>query len=521
MNIAQDQESEDQNTLLLNTTHQRTRYGDISRTARTGALHQTVTHAVNSVQAGLSRFGEGRYSAFSELDLHWLAFAMLDYVAERTNFSDGIARHKVIKASLLAAREQARAKELCEILDDEGLEVGLSMLFDALCNRGNNYRAFKVEVWDAEQGEYKQRRFWLLKTVFTDIKSETDEWLFELTNEGYIAYFGLMEQDAIDLARINLLRVEMLLDRGAFGEALTLAETNSKQAHRLTTEIKAIRRQIERQIRAVDMDRVTYLGNEGILQIKKLQDDLKMLGTVVRNHIDTTSESTRLNQLMLLSEKLRDQKSATVRLSSESMELPDTFREHQYKLFRRREHMAGRRLPPLESVIDHLGSLPHNQINESADEFLALLNSPIAIDIFDPGAMLVQLDRVMTRESNKGIDAEVSDEDELYLPDDYESSLTPDLVKETRDWLVRCLPEEGGRLSLLIEQALAQLGIDEAIIVQAIAIICLDPDDTLSGHHFDSRPLGESYAIELEDGRRMYGEDLLLLPNYKRKKDKH
>ncbi|CAE6916105.1 hypothetical protein ACOMICROBIO_NCLOACGD_02450 [Vibrio sp. B1ASS3] len=500
-------------TLETPSNSQRTRFGDISRTNRTASLMRVFTQAVASAQSGLSHLEEGKFRRFGELDLQWLSFAQLDFVAEQTEFSAGIERDRVVSGVLPQAREQAKALGCFGELGDEGLKRGLELLFDSLCNRGERYKAFKVPMWDAELQRFITRKFWLLKTVAIDgERTELGNGLFELTDEAYMLLFGLMEQDALDLARINVLRMEMLLSRGAFGEAVSLADNNARQAQRLTSEIRTLRRQIIRSISSVAIERVEYLGSEGIYQVDKLQNDLGSLGTLVRKYLDTLTDTNQLRQLSMLKEKLDAQRKATINLQTQIMDLPDTFRQQQHKLFRRRAHMEGRRLPPLEQAIKPLAILPFADINRVADEFLARFSYPVAVELFDPGSLLQQFNRVLERNERSEIDTIVEDE-EVELLEEFVSQLTPQMVASVRQWMRVVIPAEGALLSTLIERALVEHDSDTAVAVQGIAIVSLDPqnDEEMSVlFRFRASPTAERYSIVLGDGRRAHGHDLHL-----------
>ena len=491
----------------------RKKFDDISRTNRTAALMQAFTRAIISVQSSLLRLEDGKYRTFAKMDLHWLAFAQLDLVAERTEFSTGIERDRVIIDILPLACEQAEVLGYYSQLGTEGLKVGLELLFDALCNRGERYKAFKVPTWDAEQKRFAMRKFWLLKSIVTDEDcKESNDSLFELTDEAYLLLFGMMEQDALDLARINVLRMEMLLSRGAFSEAVSLADSNARQAQRQTVEIRTLRRRIIRRIGSVDIERIEHLGSEGVRQVDKFQQDLDSLSTIVRQHLNTGSDPDQQRQLSRLKEKLDEQRKATIRLQKEIMDLPDTFREHQHKLFRRRDLMPGRGLPPIDSAIQSLADFPIGYINRVAEEFIARLSPPVAVDLFDPGSMLQQLNCTLERRPHHDVDTVTEDED-IELPEEYESSITPQMVVSVRQWMRSVIPSEGELLSNLLRRALQEHDIDTAVAVQGIALISLDPHDEagMAAHfRFHASPSADRYNISLGDGRRVHGHELTL-----------
>lgn len=498
----------------------RTRFGDISRTNRTASLMRVFTQMLGSVHVGLSHLEEGKYRQFVELDLSWLAFALLDFVAEQSEWKTGIERDRIINGVLPQACEQANVLGCFDVLGDDGIRVGLEVLFDALCNRSGRYKAFNIMLWDAESQLLTKRQFWFLKTKAVDgDRTALGNGLFELTDEAYLLLFGMMEQDALDLARINLLRMEMLLSRGAFGEAVSLADNNIRQAQRLTLEIRTLNRQILRSIASVDIERVEYLSGQGIEQLNKLQEDLDELGHVIRNHLDTITDTKQLKLLSMLKEKLDGQRKAMLILHNQIMALPDTYRQQQHKLFRRRSHMEGRRLPPLENFLVSLALLPIDETNRVADDFLAQLSSPISVDLFDPGSLLQQLASVLERQHTNMSDVTVKDED-IEFPEEFASPLTPHKVVSVYQWMREVIPLEGELLSRLLERARDEKGDDTAVAVQGIAIVSLDPQDDIkdsSSFRFHASPMAKRYSVMLGDGRHAHGHDLHLsiAPNIK------
>ncbi|HSO18076.1 MAG TPA: hypothetical protein VLT88_01380, partial [Desulfosarcina sp.] len=137
-------------------------------------------------------------AAWDGLDLLWVAFAILDVISELTEYQAGATRAEILDRIVPLVRKQASVCGLEATRD--GLTDVLGKVFDHLVNRHNRYLPFQYTWFDGTAGRYRQRRFWLIKTVYT---GEGREALFTLTDEGYSAYFGLHETGALDATAIG------------------------------------------------------------------------------------------------------------------------------------------------------------------------------------------------------------------------------------------------------------------------------------------------------------------------------
>ncbi len=131
---------------------------------------------------------------------------MLDAVSELTEYRIRATRKEVLERVLPLARRQAIIVEADSKGADEKITDDLNEVLDHLVNRGNRYLPFMYNYFDGASGSYRERRIWLVKTVFTDQGGET---LFSLIAEGYAADFGLHETGALNAAAIGNLRIKL------------------------------------------------------------------------------------------------------------------------------------------------------------------------------------------------------------------------------------------------------------------------------------------------------------------------
>ncbi len=123
---------------------------------------------------------------------------MLDAVSELTEYRIGATRKEVLERVLPLARRQAIIVEADSKGADEKITDDLNKVFDHLVNRGNRYLPFVCNYFDGASGSFRERRIWLVKTVFTGQGRET---FFSLIDEGYAADFGLHKTGALKSRR--------------------------------------------------------------------------------------------------------------------------------------------------------------------------------------------------------------------------------------------------------------------------------------------------------------------------------
>ncbi|WP_054699638.1 hypothetical protein [Desulfosarcina cetonica] len=309
------------------------------------------------------------------LDLLWIAFAILDVISELTEYQSGATRAEILDKILPLARQQATA---CGIAATHaGLNDVLGKVFDHLVNRQNRYLPFQYTWFDGTAGRYRNRRFWLIKTVYT---GEGREALFTLTDEGYTAYFGLHETSALDATAIGNLRIKLLIERGNVDDAISVADANRKQCARKALEVRNTRRQIRRNIHAVAFDQVRGLAEEGVGQATSIQKEGRRLHNMVVENLTASKNNRHEAKLHRLAEMLERLNTQLMNLTTELQQLPDDYDYHSFKLFRRRSLGA---FPPMEEVMRRLCRLGEEDAARVGTEFIARIDPPAQRPLFD------------------------------------------------------------------------------------------------------------------------------------------
>ena len=358
--------------------------------------------------------------AWTELDVIWLAFAVLDVVSELTQYETGATRQDVIEALLPHARRQAEAKQ--KRFDDHALSEVLHRVFDHLVNRERRYLPFEYSYYDAEAGLFRTRRFWLVKNVYTGEKGPP---LFTLTDEGYTAYFGLLETGALDAAAIGNLRIRMLVERGNVDEAIQVARQNRKQCSRKSHEVYKERRKIRNNIRLVDFDRLMALADEGADRAVEIQKDSGRLHCMVSENLVNSQNEYGTSRLHVLADMLADLNRQLIKLSGELQQLPDDYHRHAYKLFAKRSTGV---FPRAEEVLRRVCRMAESDAARAGERFLAGFDPPMLRPIFDPAGTILSCDRALERRTTPGDRRQPFQEIDGGAVERFEPELTTELM---------------------------------------------------------------------------------------------
>jgi len=352
------------------------------------------------------------------------------------------------------------------------------------------------------------RKFWLIKTVYTGKGSEA---LFSLTDEGYAAYFGLHETNALDAAAIGNLRIKMLIERGNLDDAVSVADGNRKHCARKALEIRTIRRMIRRNIQAVDFGHVRTLAEEGVNQATDIQKESSRLHNMVIENMLTSQDEKHGSKLHRLAELLERLNHQLVKLSAELQQLPDDYHNHSHKHFRKRSMGT---LPPMDQVMERIFGLGEEDASEIGYEFIARFDPPARRPLFDPAALIEACDRALERQHVPGdqsqmiieiagtpVDRFVPELDEALMNRAFE--LIHTTVSREGEILLSTLLKNAGEkeyqnllpvaLAMAVFQCLVErrLGIKYRILVEI-------PDSN------------QRIGVDLTEGRRYRGHELIL-----------
>ncbi|WP_419659439.1 uncharacterized protein Dvar_83340 [Desulfosarcina variabilis str. Montpellier] len=477
---------------------------DVSR-----AVHSAlIMRPIYEIEA--RRFGQGdaddSAGVWQGVDLMWTAFAVLDVISELTEYQIGVTRSEVVQKVLPLVRQQVVA---CDVsATDEALEAVVNKVFDHLVNRANRYLPFSYTYFDGASGRYQSRRFWLVKTVYT---GEGKAALFSLTDEGYVAYFGLHETSALDATAIGNLRIKLLIERGNLDDAITVAEGNRKQCARKALEVHNIRRLIRRNIKAVAFDRVQALAEEGVNQAMDIQKEGSRLHNLVIENLSGARSAGHSVKLHRLAEKLEILNHHLMKLAGELQDLPEDYQRFSHKLFRRRASGA---FPSMDEVMGRIFRLDEDHAAQIGEEFIARIDPPAKKALFDPAAVIEACDRALERQNVAG------DHNQAVLEVDGEpvirfaSELSDRLMHQAFEMMHTTVGREKTvPLGSLLEAAVQSPGDDLLPVAAAMAVFQCLVDQRLAAKHRLRVLLPDPDArmtMDLGAGRRYRGHDLVL-----------
>jgi hypothetical protein len=477
---------------------------DVSRAVHSSLIMRPIYELENR------RFLQGETddipAIWEGLDVMWLAFAILDAISELSEYQAGATRIEVIDKILPMARKQALA---CGMnATDSGLNEVLNKVFDNLVNRRNRYLPFSYSYYDGISNEFKVRKFWLIKTVYTGNGREA---LFTLTDEGYAAYFGLHETNALDATAIGNLRIKLLIERGNVDDAISVADSNRKQCARKSLEIRNTRRMIQRNIQSVDFDQVHALAREGINQATDIQKESSRLHNMVIENLLTSQvekHGTKLHRLAELLERLNHQ---LVKLSAELQKLPEDYHNHSHKLFRKRSLGS---FPPMDEVMGRIFLMGEEDAARIGSEFIARIDPPAQRPLFDPAAVIEACDRALERQNVPGDKNQAVIEVTGIPIERFAPELDEALMRQAFELIHMAVRREGNiRLSSLLTDAMGQENGKLLPVAIAMAVFQCLVERRIADKYRIRLELpdpGKRIGIDLCAGRRYRGHELIL-----------
>ncbi|MDE1460842.1 hypothetical protein [Spartinivicinus poritis] len=496
-------------TILEEGTSSRTLATDVTKAVRSSLIMRPIYELPARIyrQVGL----DNEPNLLEHVDLMWLAFATLDIIAELTEYQVGASRTEILQHLFPLAEAQLQAQQIQA--QPHALEHLLGKVFDHLVNRDNRYLPFSYRFYDGAQHQFHTRKFWLIKAVYTGQGKES---FFALTDEGYVAYFGLHESSALDAAAIGNLRIKLLIERGKVDDALTATEQNRKQCLRKANEVRDVRRSIERNIQAVDFRHIHQLADEGADQATQIQQESGRLHHLVLDNLDKNSDEEELRyKLQQLAENLEQLNIQQMKLVNQLQKLPDDFSDHSHKLFRRRSIGI---MPAMDTITRRLFATPEAQAAAVGVEFIARFDPPLRQPLFDPGSMIDAIDRALERQNASGDIYQQVEEAAAELIEYFQPELNDALMGEALKLLFNTVAGEPVLLSQLLTQAAAPPTplTDELQSLLPIAMAmqvfqCVVDHRLAEKYHLQIEPQADQHVrLLLPDGRLYRGHELLL-----------
>ena len=443
---------------------------------------------------------------WEQVDLMGLAFAILDVISELTEYQDGATRREVLARVLPLARRQLPEGDTAPA--EDGLQAVLNRVFDHLVNRSNRYLPFDCRYFDGVSGRYRRRKFWLVKTVYTGAGQEAR---FNLTDEGYCAYFGLHETSALDATAIGNLRIKLLIERGSVDDAIAVADGNRKQCARKALEVRNTRRAIRRNIQAVDYDQVHALAAEGVHQATAIQQESGRLHNLVLDNLLDDRDRPYEIKLQRLAERLEGVNHHLMKLAGELQRLPEDYHRHSHKLFRRRSTGA---FPPMDAVMRRICGLAETDAARIGAEFIARIDPPARRALFDPAAIIEACDRALERQKVPGDSRQALIEVDAEPVSRFVPELDEALMRQAFATLQAAVQDAGAlRLSALLSETAAAAGAGLLPAALAMAVFQCVVERRIAERHrlrVRQREPETLIAVDLAGGRRYRGHELIL-----------
>ena len=440
------------------------------------------------------------------IDVIWIAFAILDVISELSEYQAGAIRAEVLEKILPLARKQAEACAMAAT--DDGLAEVLNKVFDHLVNRANRYLPFNDTYFDGTSGKYLVRKFWLVKTVYT---GEGREALFALTDEGYAAYFGLYETSALDSTAIGNLRIKLLIERGNVDDAISVADGNRKQCARKALDVRNTRRLIRRNIHAVAFEQVRALVEEGIDQATDIQREGGRLHNLVLENLQASGEEKHAAKLHRLAEMLEKLNHQLMKLSGELQALPEDYHNNSHKLFRRRTLGV---FPPMDAVLERIFRMAETNAAAVGAEFIARIDPPTRISLFDPASVIEACDRALERQNVPGDRNQAVLEVDGVPIDRFESELDEAIMGQAFGMIYDTVRERGEVwLSVLLADAVAAEKGELFPVAVAMAVFQCLVERRIAKRfrvRVEMPDSEERIGVDLPAGRRYWGHELVL-----------
>ena len=391
-----------------------------------------------------SRYGdeEGERGLLDTLDTHYLALALLDYLIESVPYYRGRTREEVI--SFLSDLIQV----MSNVLTREAAELAAGQILGAIENKRSGYQPFEFYYFDGATATNVAYRYRLLKLE----PDQYDNPRYAPTNWGYLVYLGMLDLRPEEYELVMQKASQLMLQRNRYAEALDLISKARKSSIQYSQSISERLGAAVRSPRSVNWARdfAPSLDDARSHVGERQREDQLMLGSVQES---LTNESTREEAREKLAE-IRDvlESASTIRtqLVTDIGLAPDRFLDAHAASLRART-MA--RLPDLDAVlVPRLGQLPADELAAIAELTLPEIYPPRFHRLFDLSTVIAIL--LERRPAENPIVADEDDFEELIFPP---GQFADDLVRSTREWLVKALADEEG---ISIEDLLAQAEAD-------------------------------------------------------------
>lgn len=340
---------------------------DLGRQTRNLLFARPLHELAAKVRRG--DFSEG---AFQDIDTHYLALALFDFIMEGSVFGLGRLREEVI--TYLADIIRTMKPQLG---DDRAAVLAVEVL-DTLHNADNRNEQFDFPYYDAISGTTRRYRFSLL----TFERQDDNQYKYRLTEAAILLYVGQLDIGAEQMQTLLDRMTAELVKRGRVNEALDVSRQAYLQAVRYQDSIRS---RLDRAQRVPDsiswkQDLEPFL-EESRRHIDERGNEERSLLTLVKDKINNTSDRPTRERLVRLRETIEKESDIHLHLLRVVAGAGEKYLEASRTMFRARQR---HRLPDLEDrVLPLLLRLPQATLIEVAHRGWHVLLPPNVERVFN------------------------------------------------------------------------------------------------------------------------------------------
>jgi hypothetical protein len=377
-------------------------------------------------------YGDGE---FQDIDTHYLALAMFDFIMEGSVFGLGRLREEVVSylADVIRQMKPVLGEDRCNQL---ALEI-----LNSLHNAENRNEQFDFPYFDVISGTTRSYRFNLL----TFERQDDNQYKYRLTEAAILLYVGQLDIGAEQMQTLLDRMTAELVKRGRVNEALDVSRQAYLQAVRYQDSIRSRLDRAQRVPDAIswkqDLEPFIEESREHIDERGKEERSLLAL---VKEKITGTSDRITRERLVRLRETVQRESDIHLHLLRLVARAGEKYLDASRTMFRARQR---HRLPDMEDrVLPQLLRLSQTALTEVAKRSWHLLLTPNVERVFN----LRQVVELLT-------------EPQAEPP---AKSTEPDVIKSIPEEVLHFGPEVISQGKRYLRQAFAQgkpLFIDEVL----------------------------------------------------------
>ncbi|QBR02475.1 hypothetical protein [Paraburkholderia pallida] len=314
-------------------------------------------------------YGDGE---FQDIDTHYLALAMFDFIMEGSVFGLGRLREEVTSylAEVVRQMKPALGEDRCNQL---ALEI-----LNSLHNTDNRNEQFDFPYYDVASATTRSYRFSLL----TFERQDDNQYKYRLTEAAILLYVGQLDIGAEQMQTLLDRMTAELVKRGRVNEALDVSRQAYLQAVRYQDSIRTRLDRAQRVPDAIswkqDLEPFIEESREHIDERGK--EERSLLG-LVKEKINNTSDRITRERLVRLCETVEREADIHLHLLRLVAQAGEKYLEASRTMFRARQR---HRLPDMEDrVLPQLLKLPQASLTQVAQRGWHVLLPPNVERVFN------------------------------------------------------------------------------------------------------------------------------------------